>query len=67
MRVFINKVKEINVNNFIKNETGMGTVEIVIIIAILVTLALIFRNAILGLIGSLIEKIQTDAKSAAGI
>jgi len=67
MGVFIKKVRELKFIHIIKSETGMGTVEIVIIIAILVTLALIFRNAILGLLGSLIEKVQLDAKSAAGI
>ena len=33
---------------FMKEEDGMGTVEIVIIIAVLVGIALIFRDAIIG-------------------
>ena len=32
----------------IMNKKGMGTVEVVIIIAVLVTLALIFRQALIG-------------------
>ena len=36
------------VKSFMKEEDGMGTVEIVIIIAVLVGLALIFRDAIIG-------------------
>ena len=35
------------VKAFIREEDGMGTVEIVIIIAVLVGLALIFRDAII--------------------
>ena len=36
------------VKRFVMEEDGMGTVEIVIIIAVLVGLALIFRDAILN-------------------
>ena len=36
------------VRNFPKKEDGMGTVEIVIIVAVLVGIALIFRDAIIG-------------------
>jgi len=36
------------VKSFLKEEDGMGTVEIVIIIAVLVGLALIFRDAIIN-------------------
>lgn len=67
MKCFLRSVKRNNYISFFKNETGMGTVEIVIIIAILVALALIFRNSIMSLISSLIDKIQADAKSAAGL
>jgi len=34
--------------NFIKEDDGLGTVEIVIIIAVLVGIALIFRDAIIN-------------------
>ena len=40
------------VKNFFKKEDGLGTVEIVILVAILIGIALIFRTAIF-------EKIQT--------
>lgn len=35
------------VKNFLKEEDGLGTVEIVVIIAVLVGIALIFRDAII--------------------
>jgi len=44
-------------NMFLKNEDGMGTVEIVIIIAVLVGLALIFRDAILDFASGVIESL----------
>jgi Flp pilus assembly pilin Flp len=42
---------------FIKEEDGMGTVEIVVIVAVLVGLALIFRRQIYALINQIFDKI----------
>lgn len=39
-----------------KDEEGMGTVEIVIITAILVGLALLFREQIISFLNSILEK-----------
>ncbi len=41
---------------FWQEEEGMGTVEIVIIIGILVAVALIFRKALLGFVNQLMSK-----------
>ena len=41
---------------FWQEEKGMGTVEIVIIIGILVAVALIFRKALLGFVNQLMSK-----------
>ncbi|MDP4094487.1 MAG: Flp1 family type IVb pilin [Bacillota bacterium] len=49
------------VKSFIKEEDGLGTVEIVIIIAILVGLALIFRKQIYSLVKQIFDKIFSDA------
>ena len=49
-------MKEI-LKNLIKKEDGMGTVEIVIIIAVLVGIALIFRDAIINFAVKLMENI----------
>ncbi|HOM03329.1 MAG TPA: Flp1 family type IVb pilin [Acetivibrio sp.] len=43
--------------SFIKEEDGLGTVEIVIIVAVLVAIALIFRRAIYDFVSGLVEKI----------
>jgi len=42
------------------NSKGMGTVEIVIIIAILVALALIFRTALMGYAGNIMDYVFDD-------
>jgi vacuolar-type H+-ATPase subunit I/STV1 len=43
------------------DESGLGTVEIVMIIAILVGLALIFRSQIFSFVNQLFEKIFSSA------
>lgn len=49
--------------SFLKEESGMGTIEIIIIMAILIALALIFRTFIMDLANTIFEKIKekTDA------
>ena len=43
--------------SFIKDNRGLGTVEIVIIIAVLVGLALIFRDSIVGFAVRIMDKV----------
>ena len=47
-----------------KKREGMGTIEVVIIIAVLVALALIFKDFIIGLAQDIFKKIQANASSA---
>lgn len=49
------------IRSFMHGEKGLGTVEIVIIIAILVGIALIFRNAIIGFVKSILGQIFNDS------
>lgn len=57
------------IKNFLKEEDGLGTVEIVVIIAVLVGLALIFRKAIFQFVNQIFDRIfssggeVTDAPS----
>lgn len=44
--------------DFLREEDGLGTVEIVLIIAVLVGLALIFKNAIVGFVKSILGNIE---------
>ncbi|KAB3532807.1 Flp1 family type IVb pilin [Alkaliphilus serpentinus] len=43
--------------SFWLEEDGLGTVEIVLIIAVLVALALIFKNAIIGFVRRILDNI----------
>lgn len=51
-------------NRIWRDRSGMGTVEIIIIIAVLVTLALIFRSFIMDLAEGIFDKIQEKTNSA---
>ena len=45
-----------NLKRFWKEESGMGTVELVIIIGVLVAIALIFKDALINFVNELIDK-----------
>lgn len=46
---------------FFKNEDGMGTVEIVLIIVVLIALVLIFKDSIIGVVEKIMDAIDADA------
>lgn len=48
---------------FWQEEEGMGTVEIVLIIAVLVSIALIFRNQVIDFVRTNLESIFGDANT----
>lgn len=48
------------IKRFIKEEDGLGTVEIVVIIAVLVGIALIFRDAIINFVTSIMKGVFDD-------
>lgn len=52
------------VKAFLKEEDGLGTVEIVVIIAVLVGLALLFKNVIWEFVRNMLLKIQGEGNSA---
>lgn len=45
---------------FWKEEDGMGTVEVILIIVVLVGLVIVFKNQITGIIQSLFSKITSQ-------
>lgn len=49
------------VKNFLKEEDGMGVVEVVLIIVVLITLVLLFKDQIIGVVNSVLEKVRNDA------
>lgn len=48
------------IKRFIKEEDGLGTVEIVVIIAVLVGIALIFRDAIINFVTNIMKGVFDD-------
>ena len=50
------------IKELIKEDDGMGTVEVILIIVVLVALVVIFKKQVTGIVNSLFEKItsQTD-------
>lgn len=48
------------IKGFIKEEDGLGTVEIVVIIAVLVGIALIFRDAIIKFVTDIMKSVFGD-------
>ena len=49
--------------NFITEEEGMGTVEIILIIVVLIGLVIIFKEQLRSLVESVFEKITTDSNT----
>lgn len=50
-------MKKKDLRTFLKEEDGMGTVEIILIIVVLVGLVLIFKDQITSIVDKLFEKI----------
>ena len=52
-------------NSFVisKKNKGMGTVEMILIIVVLIGLVLIFKTQIQGLAGTIFEKISVDSSA----
>lgn len=52
-----------NFKQFLAEEDGMGTVEVILIIVVLVGLVIIFKSQITGIVNSLFEKITKQTGS----
>ena len=50
-----------NLRSFMKEEEGMGTVEIVLIIVVLIALVALFKNSITSLANTLLKKVTSNA------
>ncbi len=65
MKMLINKnwkkrIKDVLVG--LEDESGMGVVEIVLIIIVLVSLVVIFKKQITSLVSTLVSKMSSQAK-----
>lgn len=52
-----------NLRSFMKEEEGMGTVEIVLIIVVLIALVTLFRDSIKKLVETILKKITKNANA----
>lgn len=51
------------IKNFIYEEDGMGTVEIILIIVVLIGLVVVFKKEINSVLNTILKKINTSLKS----
>ncbi len=66
--MMILKQKALNkLNEFISDENGMGTVEVILIIVVLIGLVIVFKQQIDGLVENIFKTIKNDTKSITGM
>lgn len=51
-----------NLRSFMKEEEGMGTVEVVLIIVVLIALVALFKESITKLANDILKKVTDNAK-----
>lgn len=52
-----------NFKDFIREEDGMGTVEVILIIVVLIGLVLIFKNQLTQIVNNIFSKISSQSSS----
>lgn len=52
-----------NLRTFMKEEDGMGTVEIILIIVVLISLVALFKKDITSIVTDIMKKIKSNANS----
>lgn len=52
-----------HVSAFLKEEDGVGVVEIILILVVLISLVLIFKNQLTNLVNKIFSKITTQSNS----
>lgn len=60
-RTRVSKLK--GMKDFLREEEGMGTVEIILIIVVLIGLVIIFKNQLRSLVETVFEKITSDSNT----
>ena len=51
------------IKNFWQDESGMGTIEVILIIVVLIGLVIVFKKEINGIVQDVVNHIKTDAQS----
>lgn len=58
---FMNALKKLPLLK--EDESGMGTIEVILIIVVLVGLVIVFKKEIGGLVNEVVAKIKSDAQT----
>lgn len=61
--VFMGMKVKSRMEDMMENEAGMGTVEVILIIMVLIGLVIIFKSQLTGLVDDIFEKIVKQAKT----
>jgi len=56
-------IKKKGIREFLAEEDGMGTVEVILIIVVLIGLVIIFKSQLTALVNTIFEKINSQANS----
>lgn len=56
-------MKRKGIRDFLREEDGMGTVEVILIVVVLIGLVIIFKSQMTSLVKSIFEKITSQASS----
>ena len=56
-------MKYLRLKEFLKQEDGVGTVEMILILVVLIALVIIFKTQLTDLVNTIFEKITTQAGS----
>lgn len=56
-------VNKRTLGSFLKEEDGMGTVEIILIIVVLIGLVMIFKKQLTNIVNDIFDKIATQSSS----
>lgn len=57
------KLEKRTFRNFMKEEDGMGTVEIILIIVVLIGLVMIFKKQLTNIVNDIFDKIAAQSSS----
>ena len=57
------RIHGMNMVDLLKNEDGIGTVEMILILVVLIGLVLIFKEKLTSLVGDIFDTISSKSKS----
>ena len=60
MKNLVEKVKSIS-SDFVENNEGIGVVELILILVVLIGLVVIFRDQLTAIIGNIFGRIATES------